>query len=535
MRFHREPLASSVDENEGGEEEMIKTIQIMDTTLRDGLQSFGVHLSVPERQQVAEFLLRRVRVDSLEVASARVGGDEHETLTTIVKWAASHHCLERIEALGFIDGTSSVEWIASAGCRTINILAKGSERHCRKQLHWTLNDQVEYLGVEVEAARSRGMAVNVYLEDWSQGMRQSPEFVSAFALQLAKLPIERVMLCDTLGVLYPLEVRRYVQVVRTLLPRQKLDFHGHNDRGLATANTLLAIEGGVDGVHVAVNGMGERAGNTPLEEVVVNIKDFLGHAGFLVNIDESQLTVASRMVAAFSARRVPPNKPIVGANVFSQTAGVHIDGDVKDELYVSDLRPERFGAQVTHVLGHLGGKASVKSNAKKLGLDLSVEELELVTEKVQELGANHSLSPSDLLAIVADILDRPELVTISLVKVVTNSVFAKSASANAVIAHNGKHYAITARGGGGFDAFWNALRKWARGYGVIVIPELVHYDIDVPTSGDSSALTTVIITWRIPDKSEFITTGLDRDQVMAGIKAAVAAVNLASHRKGKQS
>lgn len=517
----------------------MKRIEVVCVTLRDGLQVPRVRLSVAQKLQIAEFQLRNLAVDRIEVASAHVPGDD-AGLRAITQWAKKQDCLMKVEALGFLDGGKSVTWVRESGGRVMNLLVKGSEKHCRQQLNCTLSEQLKRIAVVVKAAESRHMTINVYLEDWSQGMRQSPEFVFELSLAVSRMNVRRLMLCDTLGVLSPAETGRYVQAMRTLLPRAHLDFHGHNDYGLATANTIAAIEAGVDGVHGSMNGLGERAGNAPLEEVVVAINDHLKPRGYRTGVDERRLLDISRLCAAFTRRKVALNKPIVGDDVRTQTAGVHIDGDLKGELYVSPLlRPERFGAEISHALGHLGGRASVKSNLRKLGFDLSGEALEAVYRRIMALSSNRHLSLADLLSVCAEVLEQPELVSMTISELKVTSWLGrgvgpgKGARVEATIGYRSQWHTIEGNGTGGFDAFFRALKRWATEHGLIV-PELIKFDPDVPTPGDPSALVATIVTWRLSSGQEFTTVGHDADQVVSGIRAAVDAVNLANHNGGKE-
>ncbi|MBR5724804.1 MAG: 2-isopropylmalate synthase, partial [Bacteroidales bacterium] len=236
-------------------------IEILDTTLRDGEQTAGVSFNADEKLAIAQLLLEELKVDRVEVASARVSRGEGEAFRRICAWAEGAGCLDRVEALGFVDDGVSVDWIADAGGRVVNILAKGSLRHLEKQLNKTPEQHAEDIIRVVEHAGVRGLTVNLYLEDWSNGMSDSPFYVFGLLERLRFLPVRRVMLPDTLGVLNPWLVEEYIRRMREHFPQMRFDFHGHNDYGLAVANTLAAVRAGVSGVHATVNGLGERSGN----------------------------------------------------------------------------------------------------------------------------------------------------------------------------------------------------------------------------------------------------------------------------------
>ena len=156
-------------------------------------------------------------------------------------------------------------------------------------------------------------------------MRNSPEYVFQFLDFLTTQPIKRILLPDTLGVLTPKETHEFLSAIRERYPEQHIDFHGHNDYDLSVANVMEAVRAGVDGLHLTVNGMGERAGNAPLASVVAVLNDFMPEGE--VGVVESSLYKVSKLVSAFTGITIPANKPIVGENVFTQTAGIHADGD----------------------------------------------------------------------------------------------------------------------------------------------------------------------------------------------------------------
>ena len=295
---------------------------------------------------------------------------------------------------------------------------------------------------------------------------------------------------------------------------------------------VAAVMAGVDGIHGSMNGLGERSGNTPLEEAIVAVRDLL--KDFDTGVREDRIMGSSRMIAAFTRRRVASNKPIVGDDVRTQTAGVHIHGDLAGGLYVSRLRPERFGGEITHALSYLGGRSSVRSNLKKLGFTLNHQTLEAVVARIQELSLKRRrLSLADLLSVTADVLKRPELVALKLVDATSTSRLGQGASASVTIEYRGKQYSFDAGGTGGFHAFFSGLKRWAeRQRPPVIVPEMLKFDPDVPTSGDPGALVVTTILWLLPDGTEVQTSGEDPDQVFAGIWAVVDAVNLANHRNG---
>ena len=204
-------------------------IEIMDTTLRDGEQTSGVSFVPHEKLMIARMLLEDLKVDRIEVASARVSDGELNAVRMICDWAARHDLLSRVEVLGFVDGGVSADWIHQAGGRVINLLTKGSVKHCRYQLKKTLEEHAGDILQVVEYAHTLGMEVNVYLEDWSNGIKDSPEYVFGLIDRLKDSGILRFMLPDTLGVLNPLQVIEYMRKMKKRYPDLHFDFHAHND------------------------------------------------------------------------------------------------------------------------------------------------------------------------------------------------------------------------------------------------------------------------------------------------------------------
>ena len=358
-------------------------IEIMDTTLRDGEQTSGVSFVPHEKLMIARLLLEELKVDRVEVASARVSEGEFDAVKMICDWAARRNLLQKVEVLGFVDGRTSLDWIHATGCRVINLLRKGSLKHCTYQLKKTPEEHIEDILAVVDYANELDIEVNVYLEDWSNGMKDSPEYVFRIVDALKQTSIKRFMLPDTLGVLNPLQVIEFMRKMKKRYPDTHFDFHAHNDYDLAVSNVLAAVLSGVKGLHTTINGLGKRAGNAPLASVQAILKD---HFNAITNIDESRLNDVSRVVESYSGIVIPANKPIVGENVFTQVAGVHADGDNKSNLYCNDLLPERFGRIREYALGKTSGKANIRKNLESLGLELDEESMRKVTERIIELG-----------------------------------------------------------------------------------------------------------------------------------------------------
>ncbi len=502
-------------------------MEILDVTLRDGEQTRGVSFSGDEKLNIAKFLLMDLNVSRVEIASARVSKGELASVKRIFDWAKTENLADRIEILGFVDETLSLDWIHEAGGGTINLLTKGSLKHLTEQLKKNLPDHLSDIQKTVNHADKKNIRVNVYLEDWSNGILNSPEYVHQFVEGLSKIHIHKVFLADTLGVLSPDETFETVKNMTSRFPEMHFEFHGHNDYDLSVANCLSAIKAGAKGIHVSVNGLGERAGNAPLEAVVTALHD---KAGIHTGISEKKITEASRLVEIFSGKRISENRPIVGQDVFTQTAGVHADGDKKGNLYANPILPERFGRKRSYALGKLAGKASISENLKQLGLVLSPETERKVLERVIELGdQNKTITQEDLPFLIADLEGDRKENEFEILSCVVTSGKGVLPSANLAIRFQKETYKEIGNGDGGYDAFMDALSKIMKRLN-LELPSLIDYQVRIPPGGKTSALVETIITWgKSPDSEEentFRTVGVDSDQITAAIKATEKMLNL---------
>jgi len=497
-------------------------IELMDTTLRDGEQTQGVSFTPDEKVNIAQALLKKLNIDRIEVASAKVSQGEKSSVTTINKWAAENGFLDRIEVLGFVDYNRSVDWIVDTGGRVLNLLTKGSEKHCRTQLKKTLVEHIVDIHKTVDYARSKGLRVNMYLEDWSNGYRDNPKYVYGLMEAMKDRGISHFLLPDTLGVMGPDEVSASITDMIARYPGLTFDFHPHNDYGLATANVMAAVKAGVSAVHCTINCLGERAGNASLAEVAVVLKDKMG---MQLSINENHIFDLSKMVENFSGKWVSANMPIVGSDVFTQTAGIHADGDQKGGLYESVLNPERFDRKRSYALGKMSGRASLLKNLEALDLNLSEENQKKVLKRIVELGdSKQTITPDDIPFIIADVLESKDYNHVVLENCSITSGLDLESTVSLQVSVHGKHHKASGTGNGGFDAFMNAINKVLDKYDY-KLPKLEDFEVRIPKGGETSALTECIITWQNTGK-RLKTRGVHANQVFAAIMAALRLVNL---------
>lgn len=496
----------------------------MDTTLRDGEQTSSVSFSASEKLSLAQLLLEELKVDRIEVASARVSEGEFKAVKNIIDWAKTKGYEKRIEVLTFVDSGLSLDWMSQTGAGVQNLLTKGSLNHLTHQLKKTPKEHFSDIAFTIQQAKERGIETNVYLEDWSNGMRNDPSYVFQYLDFIVTQPIKRVLLPDTLGILTHTETFTYLSEIVHKYPTIHFDFHGHNDYDLSVANVMEAVKAGVKGLHLTVNGMGERAGNAPLASVVAVINDFLPE--YRVNVSETSLYKVSKLVSTFTGFGIPANKPIVGENVFTQTAGIHADGDSKNNLYFNDLLPERFGRKRKYALGKTSGKANIFKNLQELGLTLNPDELKRVTNRIIELGdKKEKVTKEDLPFIISDVLDSGKYVNkVKIESYVLTHAKGLQPTATVSLSMKDQKFEAHASGDGQFDAFMSALKiiykKQEQSLAV-----LTDYAVRIPPGSTSDALCETIISWEYQGK-EFTSRGLDSDQTVSAIKATEKMLNI---------
>ncbi|MDC1226646.1 2-isopropylmalate synthase [Algibacter sp.] len=501
----------------------VKKIEIMDTTLRDGEQTSTVSFSASEKLTIAKLLLEELKVDRIEIASARVSEGEFQAVKDITEWASENDYLDKIEVLTFVDKGVSIRWMVEAGAKVQNLLTKGSLNHLTHQLKKTPNQHFEEIKENIKFAKKNNIETNVYLEDWSNGMRNSKAYVWEYLEFLATQPIKRIMLPDTLGVITPSESYDFVKEIKDKYPNLHFDFHAHNDYDLGVSNVMEALKAGADGLHLTVNGMGERAGNAPMASTIAVINDFMPN--IKIGVNETFLYTISKLVETFSGVMIPSNKPVVGANVFTQTAGIHADGDNKNNLYFSELMPERFGRTRQYALGKSSGKANIQKNLHELGLQLNDEDLKKVTQRIIELGDKKQVvTKEDLPYIISDVLDRTYEEKVKVNSYVLTHSKGLKPSTTVSITIDDETLEEHAQGDGQFDAFMNAIKSIFKKKEVL-LPSLIDYAVRIPPGSNSDALCETIITWKSIDK-EFKTRGLDSDQTVSAIKATEKMLNI---------
>ena len=347
-----------------------RQIYVVDTTLRDGEQTAGVVFANEEKLAIAT-MLSDLGVDQLEVGIPTMGGDEKNAIKSIVKRNLKSSIMAWNRAV-----ISDIQESIDCGVDAVAISISVSDIHIKNKLktsrEWVLENMVK----SVEYAKKNGLYVSVNGEDASRADR---EFLIKFMKAAKEVGADRFRYCDTVGVMGPFQIE---EEIKCLHDNAKLDIemHTHNDFGMATANAIAGLRGGANHVGVTVNGLGERAGNAALEEVVMALKFVYGCD---VNMDTTMFREISEYVSKASGRVLPIWKAIVGTNMFAHESGIHADGAIKNPKNYEAFDPSVVGLERQIVIGKHSGKAAIVNKFKEYNIELTNEEASVILEMVR--------------------------------------------------------------------------------------------------------------------------------------------------------
>ena len=371
-----------------------KKIKIVDTTLRDGEQTAGVVFANHEKVMIAQ-MLNDLGIDQLEVGIPAMGGDEKETIKAICRRNLKSSIMAWNRAV-----IKDIEQSIDCGVDAIAISVSVSDIHIKHKLKTSREWVIENMVKSVEYAKRNGLYVSVNGEDAS---RADINFLTEFIEAAKAAGADRFRYCDTVGVMEPFIIQKNIE---TLYNKTKFDIemHTHNDFGMATANALAGVVGGANYIGVTVNGLGERAGNAALEEVLMALKHVYGYG---VNIDTRKFKELSEYVSKASGRELLAWKAIVGSNMFKHESGIHADGALKNPKNYEAFDPSEVGLERQIVIGKHSGKAAIVNKFEeydiKLSDDMAVELLERV--RSFSVGMKRSLFDKEIVQIYHDMLN----------------------------------------------------------------------------------------------------------------------------------
>ena len=368
-----------------------KRIYIVDTTLRDGEQTAGVVFANEEKVAIAS-MLSELGVDQLEVGIPTMGGDEKKAIKEIVKKNLKSSIMAWNRPV-ISDINQSIDCGVDSVAISISVSDIHIQNKLRKSREWVLEKMVE----GVEYAKKNGLYVSVNGEDASRADR---DFLVKFMKTAKEVGADRFRYCDTVGVMGPFQIE---EEIRYLYEKTGFDIemHTHNDFGMATANAIAGVRGGANHVGLTVNGLGERAGNAALEEVLMAFKYVYGMD---VDVDTTKFREISEYVSRASGRELPIWKAIVGTNMFAHESGIHADGALKNPKIYEAFTPNAVGLQRQIVIGKHSGKAAIINKFKEYNIILTDEEAKDLLEEVRALSVRlkRSLFDKELVTLYKD-------------------------------------------------------------------------------------------------------------------------------------
>jgi len=487
---------------------MARKIKVFDTTLRDGEQTPGVALTIENKLQIAE-ALAELGVDIIE-AGFPVNSDlEFQSVKRIAKEVDATVCgLAR--AL-----KPDLDSCIKADVDLLHTFISTSPQHLKYQMDKTEDEVYEMAVNAVEYVVDHGIPC---LFSPMDATRSEFPYLLRVCKGVEKAGAKVINIPDTVGVMYPSTMKELIEKIRKEI-KIDLDVHCHNDFGMAVANTLAAVEAGCNQVQVAVNGLGERAGNADLEQVVMALKVLYG---IKTNIKTKKIYQTSKLVERLTGVRVMPNFPIVGENAFAHESGIHVHAVLKKAETFEPLKPEMVGARRRLVIGKHVGIHGIEAKLKELGIKVNQEQLKDITGKVKNLGGlGKKVFEEDLVAIAEDVIGKvPEKeVIVELLDLKLTSELGKKPVASVVLKVSGKKKKATEEGVGPVDATMSAIRS-AIGEKDITLGE---YHLDAITGG-SDALADVTI--KVTDgKKTTMARGVHEDVVMASVIAFINGLN----------
>ena len=488
-----------------------RRIRIFDTTLRDGEQMPGVALSAPDKVHIAT-LLDDLGVDSIEAGFPANSPGEFDAVKAIAdaglkaKICTLNRCNQ-----GDLDASIKAE------VDEAHVFIATSDIHLKHKLRMSREQVLEKAVWAIDYAKAHGFVVEFSAED---ATRTELAFLKQVHLKAQEAKVDRIDVPDTVGSITPPAMRYLIGQLKEVT-RVPIAVHCHNDFGLATANSLAAVEAGADQVHVTVNGIGERAGNASLEEVVMSLHAFYG---FRTGVDTTKLTHASKLVSRLTGVIVQPNKAIVGDNAFAHESGIHVHGILGDASTYEPVSPDLVGAGRKIVMGKHTGVHSVENRLQAYGFHLTKEGLASLTARVKKLAEEgKQVDDAELVALAYDVegkaVETKRLVTLEEFTVITGFNFTPTSTITLIV--DGEKRRASQTGVGPIDAALRAMRS-AVSEGIT----LDEFRLEAITGGSDSLCQ---VTVRLGDKDPAPVSALGRavgpDIVTTSVDAAMEALN----------
>jgi 2-isopropylmalate synthase len=504
---------------------MSNLVKIFDTTLRDGEQSPGAAMNVGEKVRVAQ-QLEKLDVDIIEAGFPISSGGDFEAVQAISKAVKR----SEVAALGRANPQDiDRAWEAVKGAKfpRIHTFISTSDIHLRHQLKKTKEEVIRITSQSV--ARAKRYTSNIEFSAMD-ATRSEINFLVAVIEAAIRAGATTINIPDTVGYAIPSE---FGELMSTLRQRVKgiegvtLSVHCHNDLGLAVANSLAAVQNGARQVECTINGIGERAGNTSLEEVVMAIRTRKDLFPYQTRVLTKHIFATSRLVSKITGMVVQPNKAIVGANAFAHESGIHQDGVLKEKLTYEIMTPESVGiAKTSLVLGKLSGRHAFRERLKNIGFTLSDSDFALAFNRFKQLAdKKREIFDEDIESIVVEeILRMPKRFKLIYINVVAGNMTVPTATVQMEV--DGKLVQKAGFGDGPVDATFKTIREITR-----TRSKLLQFAINAITSGTEAQGE---VTVRLEERGNtVIGQGADTDVIVASAKAYINAINKIEFRKQK--
>jgi 2-isopropylmalate synthase len=500
---------------------MTDKLIIFDTTLRDGEQSPGASMTKDEKIRIAR-QLERLRVDVIEAGFAAASKGDFEAVKAIANQIKDSTVCSLARA-NDRDISRAAEALAGAASGRIHTFIATSPLHMEKKLRMSPEEVLEQARLSVRFARNLCADIEFSPED---GYRSEADFLCRVLEAVIAEGATTINIPDTVGYAIPELYGNFIKNLRERVPNSDKaiwSVHCHNDLGMAVANSLAGVKiGGARQIECTINGLGERAGNSALEEVVMAVKTRRDYFGLDVGIDTEQIVSASRLVSQTTGFVVQPNKAIVGANAFAHASGIHQDGVLKARDTYEIMRAEDVGWTANKiVLGKLSGRNAFKQRLQELGVELESEaEVNAAFTRFKDLADRKSeIFDEDIIALVGDKTHANELERYRFVSLSQASETGERPRARVVFSMDGIEQIAESEGNGPVDATRKAIESKVESGA-----EMVMYSVNAITSGSTESQGEV--TFRLQLGGRVVNgVGSDPDIVVASAKAYLAALN----------
>ncbi len=495
-----------------------RNIEIFDTTLRDGEQSPGATLTIDEKLKIAH-QLAKLKIDTIEAGFPIASNDDYESVKQIAQNIEGPYICGLCRT---IDKDIQKAWdaVKHSNKPSIHTFIATSDLHLQYKLKKTRDEALSMAKNAVKTAKNFTDRVEFSAEDAS---RTDKDYLCKIIKTVIDEGAAVVNIPDTVGYAQPEEFGQLIAYIKQNtenIDSATISIHCHNDLGLAVANSLEAIRKGAGQVEGTINGIGERAGNASLEEVIMNLKTRSDYFNCTTNINPKEIYPTSKIVSSYTGLSVQRNKAIIGKNAFAHEAGIHQHGMLSNPLCYEIMNPEDIGKKTELIFGKHSGKHAIENGLKKSNYKFSEKQLEKITQKIKDLADKQkTVLEEDIIAIADYELSKTSkkaYITLEELSIITGNKVTPTATAKVSI--NGKQKTSTSHGIGTVDAAIKAIKNILE-----TNIELQEYNLKA-ISGGTDALADVTITLSSNNK-EYNARAIDADIVMASVKAVINGIN----------